>query len=128
MSNVFYRSSKTYPVAVRAGGVFIETQDGRSFLDGSSGALVANIGHGRGAVAQAMAEQAAQLAFVHGSQFTSDVLERYASRLADFLSLPAFRFWAVSGGSEANESEYAMFSSSSFVWSSVCRSRRSDSV
>lgn len=104
MSNVFYRSSKSYPVAVRAGGVFIETQDGRSFLDGSSGALVANIGHGRAAVAQAMAAQASRLAFVHGSQFTSDVLEAYASRLADFLSLPAFRFWAVSGGSEANES------------------------
>ncbi|ALW88737.1 aspartate aminotransferase family protein [Deinococcus actinosclerus] len=104
MSNVFYRSSKSYPVAVRAGGVFIETQDGRSFLDGSSGALVANIGHGRAAVAQAMAAQASRLAFVHGSQLTSDVLEAYASRLADFLSLPAFRFWAVSGGSEANES------------------------
>ena len=104
MSNVFYRSSKSYPVAVRAGGVFVETQDGRSLLDGSSGALVANIGHGRGAVAQAMASQASRLAFVHGSQFTSDVLEEYASRLADFLSLPAFRFWAVSGGSEANES------------------------
>ncbi|MDK2013796.1 MULTISPECIES: aminotransferase family protein [unclassified Deinococcus] len=104
MSNVFYRSSKSYPVAVRAGGVFIETQDGRSFLDGSSGALVANIGHGRAAVAQAMAAQASRLAFVHGSQFTSDVLEEYASRLADFLRLSAFRFWAVSGGSEANES------------------------
>ncbi len=104
MSNVFYRSSKSYPVAVRAGGVFIETQDGRSFLDGSSGALVANIGHGRTQVAQAMAEQASRLAFVHGSQFTSDVLEEYASRLAAFLNLPAFRFWAVSGGSEANES------------------------
>ncbi|AKH15898.1 aspartate aminotransferase family protein [Deinococcus soli (ex Cha et al. 2016)] len=104
MSNVFYRSSKSYPVAVRAGGVFIETQDGRSLLDGSSGALVANIGHGRAAVAQAMAAQASRLAFVHGSQFTSDVLEEYASRLAAFLNLPAFRFWAVSGGSEANES------------------------
>ncbi|GGN28947.1 aminotransferase family protein [Deinococcus daejeonensis] len=104
MSNVFYRSSKSYPVAVRAGGVFIETQEGRSFLDGSSGALVANIGHGRVAVAQAMADQASRLAFVHGSQFTSDVLEAYASRLATFLDLPGYRFWAVSGGSEANES------------------------
>ncbi|MHA0041005.1 aminotransferase family protein [Deinococcus sp. PEB2-63] len=104
MSNVFYRSSKSYPVAVRAGGVFIETQDGRSFLDGSSGALVANIGHGRTQVAQAMAAQASRLAFVHGSQFTSDVLEMYASRLATFLDLPGYRFWAVSGGSEANES------------------------
>ncbi|WP_221089805.1 aminotransferase family protein [Deinococcus aquaedulcis] len=104
MSNVFYRSRKSYPVAVRAEGVFIEDAQGRRYLDGSSGALVANIGHGRSEVAQAMAAQAGQLAFVHGSQFSSDVLETYAARLADFLTLPNYRFWAVSGGSEANES------------------------
>ncbi|PTA69366.1 aminotransferase family protein [Deinococcus arcticus] len=104
MSNVFYRSRKSYPVAVRAQGVFIEDAQGRRYLDGASGALVANIGHGRAEVAQAMAAQAARLAFVHGSQFSSDVLETYAARLADFLGLPDFRFWAVSGGSEANES------------------------
>ncbi|MCD0175920.1 aminotransferase class III-fold pyridoxal phosphate-dependent enzyme, partial [Deinococcus sp. 14RED07] len=104
MSNVFYRSRKSYPTAVSASGVFIQDDQGRSYLDGSSGALVANVGHGRTEVARAMADQAARLAFVHGSQFSSDVLETYASRLADFLNLPGYRFWAVSGGSEANES------------------------
>lgn len=104
MSNVFYRSRKSYPTAVSASGVFIQDDQGRSYLDGSSGALVANVGHGRTEVAQAMAEQAARLAFVHGSQFSSDVLETYAARLAGFLNLPGYRFWAVSGGSEANES------------------------
>ncbi|MVN89071.1 aminotransferase class III-fold pyridoxal phosphate-dependent enzyme [Deinococcus sp. HMF7620] len=104
MSNVFYRSRKSYPVAVRAEGVFIEDAQGQRYLDGSSGALVANIGHGRTEVAQAMAAQVSQLAFVHGSQFSSEVLETYAARLADFLTLPGFRFWGVSGGSEANES------------------------
>ncbi|UBV43628.1 aminotransferase class III-fold pyridoxal phosphate-dependent enzyme [Deinococcus taeanensis] len=104
MSNVFYRSSKSYPVAVRAEGVFIEDASGRRVLDGSSGALVANIGHGRAEVGAAMAAQAQALAFVHGSQFSSEVLETYASRLATFLNLPDHRFWAVSGGSEANES------------------------
>ncbi|MCD0165839.1 aspartate aminotransferase family protein, partial [Deinococcus sp. 12RED42] len=104
MSNVFYRSRKSYPTAVSASGVFIQDDQGRSYLDGSSGAIVANVGHGRTEVARAMAEQAARLAFVHGSQFSSDVLETYAARLADFLNLPGYRFWAVSGGSEANES------------------------
>lgn len=104
MSNVFYRSNKKYPVAVRAGGVYLWDETGKRYLDGSSGALVANIGHGRQAVAQAMAAQASKLAFAHGSQFTSDVLEEYATRLARFLNLPKYRFWAVSGGSEANES------------------------
>ncbi|CAM3725157.1 aspartate aminotransferase family protein [Deinococcus frigens] len=104
MSNVFYRSRKPYPVATRAEGVYIFDDSGRRYLDGSSGALVANIGHGRAAVADAMAAQARRLAFVHGSQFSSGVLEEYAARLATFLGLPDFRFWAVSGGSEATES------------------------
>ncbi|QFP77413.1 aspartate aminotransferase family protein [Deinococcus sp. AJ005] len=104
MSNVFYRSRKPYPVASHAEGVYIFDDSGKRYLDGSSGALVANIGHGRAAVADAMAAQARRLAFVHGSQFSSDVLEEYASRLAVFLGLPDFRFWAVSGGSEATES------------------------
>lgn len=104
MSNVFYRSSKPYPVAARAEGVYVFDREGRRYLDASSGALVANIGHGRAEVAGAMAQQARALAFVHGSQFSSDVLEEYAARLMTFLDLPEYRFWAVSGGSEANES------------------------
>lgn len=104
MSNVFYRSRKPYPVATRAEGVYLFDDGGNRYLDGSSGALVANVGHGRAAVADAMAAQARRLAFVHGSQFSSDVLEEYAARLAAFLGLPEFRFWAVSGGSEATES------------------------
>ncbi|MDL2344205.1 aminotransferase class III-fold pyridoxal phosphate-dependent enzyme [Deinococcus sp. MIMF12] len=103
-SSVFYRSRKPYPTAVRGEGVYLYGAGGRRWLDGSSGALVANIGHGRSAVAEAMARQAHELPFVHGSQFTSDVLEEYAARLTAFLRLPGFRFWAVSGGSEANES------------------------
>ncbi|WP_309570238.1 aminotransferase class III-fold pyridoxal phosphate-dependent enzyme [Deinococcus sp.] len=104
MPNVFSRSSKPYPIAVRAEGIYIYDEFGKRSLDGSSGALVANIGHGRAEVAEAMAVQARSLAFVHGSQFTSDVLEDYAARLAAFLNLPGGRFWAVSGGSEATES------------------------
>ena len=104
MSNVFYRSRKPYPTAVRGEGVYLYGAGGQRYLDGCSGALVANIGHGRAEVAEAMARQARELPFVHGSQFTSPVLEEYAARLMRFLELPGYRFWAVSGGSEANES------------------------
>ena len=58
------------------------TATGRRYLDGSGGAVVVNIGHGREEVAAAMARQAAAAAYVHGTQFTSDVLEEYARRLA----------------------------------------------
>ncbi len=104
MSSVFYRSSLPYPVAVRAKGPYLWDSAGKRYLDGSSGALVANIGQGRTEVAEAMAQAARTLAFVHGSQFSSPVLEEYSARLMGFLSLPGYRFWAVSGGSEATES------------------------
>ena len=81
MSAVFHRSTKTYPVAVRGEGVFLWDAEGRRYLDGASGALVANLGHGRADVADAMARQARTLPFVHGSQFSSEVYERYAARL-----------------------------------------------
>lgn len=51
-----------------------------------------------------MSQAARTLAFVHGSQFSSPVLEEYSARLMQFLELPGYRFWAVSGGSEATES------------------------
>ncbi|GGJ64410.1 aminotransferase family protein [Deinococcus aquiradiocola] len=103
-SSVFYRSSVPVPLAVRADGPYLWDAGGRRYLDGSSGALVANVGQGREDVAEAMAAAARTLAFVHGSQFTSPALEGYAARLMAFLDLPGYRFWAVSGGSEATES------------------------
>ena len=104
MSSVFYRSALPYPVAVRADGPYLWDSAGKRYLDGASGALVANIGQGRATVAQAMSLAARTLAFVHGSQFSSPVLEEYSARLIQFLELPGYRFWAVSGGSEATES------------------------
>ncbi|MFC4453384.1 aspartate aminotransferase family protein [Deinococcus sonorensis] len=104
MSSVFYRTSRTYPVAVRAEGPYLWDREGRRYLDGASGALVANIGQGRPEIADAVAQAARTLAFVHGSQFSSEALERYAERLMAFLDLPGYRFFAVSGGSEATES------------------------
>lgn len=102
--HVFYRSNTPYPLALRADGPYIWDSSGKQYLDGCSGALVTNIGQGRSEVGQAMAQQACQLAFVHGSQFSSEVLEEYARRLSAFCGLPDYRFWAVSGGSEATES------------------------
>ncbi len=42
------------------------------------------IGHGVQEIADAMAEQARQLEFVHTSQFTTPVAEEFAQELLDF--------------------------------------------
>ena len=102
--HVFYRSpGRVYPVAVRASGVFIETADGRRLLDGCSGAVVVNMGHGRAEIAEAMYRQALEVAFAHTERFTHRPQERLAELLAGLLPEPLRRVYFVNSGSEAVE-------------------------
>jgi adenosylmethionine-8-amino-7-oxononanoate aminotransferase len=103
-SFVFHRvAGRALPAIDHGSGVWLWDRAGRRYLDGSGGAVVVNIGHGREEVAAAMARQAAAAGYVHGSQFTSDVLEEYARRLAPHVPGDCHRLYLVSGGSEANE-------------------------
>jgi adenosylmethionine-8-amino-7-oxononanoate aminotransferase len=84
-SPVFRRSfRKDFPVAVRGEGVYVWDAAGNRYLDLSGSAAVNFIGHGVQEISAAMAEQAAQLEFVHTSQFTTPVAEEYAEELLTF--------------------------------------------
>jgi hypothetical protein len=108
-SFVFRRSpARDVPTIERGQGAVLWDRAGKRYLDGSGGAVVVNIGHGRGEVAAAMAAQAAAAAYVHGTQFTSAVLEEYARRLAVHAPGDCRRLYLVSGGSEANETAVKM--------------------
>ncbi|MBI2777640.1 MAG: aspartate aminotransferase family protein [Chloroflexi bacterium] len=103
-SHVFRRSpDAALPTAVRAEGSRIWDADGKAYLDAAGGAIVVNVGHGRQAVADVMARQAAALSYAHGSAFTNEPLESYASAIAPHLPLDDPRLYPVSGGSEAIE-------------------------
>ena len=102
--HVFYRNmARAYPVVERGEGVYLYDADGRRYLDASGGPLVVNIGHGVRSVAEAMAAQAAQVAYVHGERFTTAALEAYSERLAARVPLLDPRFYYLSGGAEAVE-------------------------
>ena len=102
---VFRRSGAAAPpVAVEAFGSTIRDADGREYLDAAGGAIVVNVGHGRREIADAMADQAGRLSYVHGSAFTSEPLESYAVEVARHLPLDDPAIYTVSGGSEAIES------------------------
>lgn len=101
---VFRRSVRTDPpVAVEAHDSTIRTADGREYLDAAGGAIVVNVGHGRREIADAMADQAARLAYAHGSAFTTEPVEAYARELGPYLPLDEPALYPVSGGSEAIE-------------------------
>jgi adenosylmethionine-8-amino-7-oxononanoate aminotransferase len=108
-SFVFHRPLGRELTAVERGaGAVLWDRAGKRYLDGSGGAVVVNVGHGRGEVASAMALQASSAAYVHGTHFTSDVLEEYARRLARHAPGDCNRLYLVSGGSEANETAVKM--------------------
>jgi adenosylmethionine-8-amino-7-oxononanoate aminotransferase len=97
---------KRYPRAARGEGCFVYTEDGRRFLDASGGAAVVTIGHGVKEVADAMAAQASRLAYVHSSQFHTEIAEKLARRilaLAPEGMRAEGRVYFTSGGSEATE-------------------------
>jgi adenosylmethionine-8-amino-7-oxononanoate aminotransferase len=105
-SAVFSRSfSKSFPIAARGEGVWLWDKGGKKYLDFSGGAAVNFIGHGIRAIADAMAEQARALEFVHTSQFVTEIAEEFAQEVVEFAG-ENFRDGAVyftCGGSEAVE-------------------------
>jgi adenosylmethionine-8-amino-7-oxononanoate aminotransferase len=104
VSHVFPRVfGRELPTAVRAEGACIWDSDGRRYLDASGGAIVVGIGHGDPDVLAAMARQAGAVSYAHGTQFTTEAVEAYASDLAALLPMDDPRVYPVSGGSEAVE-------------------------
>lgn len=92
-----------HPRAVRGEGIYLWDADGRRYIDACGGAVAVNTGHGRQEVVEAMTAQAAAVAYVHGTVFTTEVLETYSERLAELLPLPEPRFFYTTSGSEAVE-------------------------
>lgn len=92
-----------YAVISHGKGIYLYDEDGHAFIDGSSGAITANLGHGVAEIAEAMMKQAAQVSFVYRSQFTSRPAEELAERLCG--SAPGDLNWVffVNSGSEAME-------------------------
>ncbi len=103
-SPLFYRRlDRRLPRAVRAEGCWIEDENGRRYLDGSGGALVANLGHGVPEVAEAMAEATRTVGYINGTQFTNLWAEELAATLARHLPGELRYSYFLSSGSEAIE-------------------------
>lgn len=104
-AGVLYRSlTKQLPLIDRSEGVFLYDREGKRYLDGSSGALVVNIGHGNKRVLEAMRRQAEKVTFAHSSQFTNAPAEMLARKLTEYSPSGLNRVFFSSGGSEAVES------------------------
>jgi len=100
---LFYQTRSELPMVDRGEGVWLIDQDGRRILDGCSGAVVANLGHGHPRVLDAMRRQAEKVTFAYRTQFENEPAVELARALVDHLSQGLDRVFFVSGGSEAVE-------------------------
>ncbi|MFD1738367.1 aspartate aminotransferase family protein [Bacillus salitolerans] len=92
-----------YPVISHGLGVYLYDLDGKRYLDGSSGAVTACIGHGVKEINEAMLKQANKVAFVYRSQFTSEPAEELAEKLSMLSKQVKYWSFLVNSGSEATE-------------------------
>ena len=85
-------------------GAMLYDVDGREYIDGIAGLWVVNAGHGRSEIGEAMAQQAAKLAYVSAANYTTVPTVALADTIADILPGDLNRLFFCSGGSEAVES------------------------
>ena len=76
-------------------------KSGKRYLDGSSGAMVSNIGHSNANVLAAMQRQMDKSTFGYRLHFETESSERLADKLAELSPEGLERAFFVSGGSEA---------------------------
>jgi adenosylmethionine-8-amino-7-oxononanoate aminotransferase len=104
MSNLFYQTKSSRPVLDRAEGIYMWDVNGKRYIDGSSGAMVSNIGHSNPAVLDAMRAQMEKSTFGYRLHFQTEASETLAARVAALAPAAMNKVFFVSGGSEAVES------------------------
>ena len=103
-SRLFYQIRQRRPLLDRADGIYLWDRDGKRYLDGCSGAMVSNIGHGNRRVLDAMRAQMDRAAFGYRLHFENEPAERLAGLIAGLCPPGHEKVFFVSGGSEAVES------------------------
>ena len=103
-SHLFYQSRQRRPILDRGRGVYLWDTDGKRYLDGSSGAMVSNIGHSNAYVLAAMKAQMDKATFGYRLHFETEPSEALAKKTASLMPEGLDKVFFVSGGSEAVES------------------------
>ncbi len=113
---LFYQTRKKLPVIQKTEGITMWDRTGKSYIDGSSGAVISNIGHGNPRVLEAIKAQAEETFFAYRTHFENAPAIRLAQKLVEHTASHLDRVFYVSGGSEAVES--AMKLCRQYFWNS----------
>ena len=92
------------PIIVRGEGCYVYDDKGKRYLDGLSALFCVNIGHGRGDIVQAGADQAKELGFYTNWSYAHPRSIELAAKIADLAPGDLNRIFFTNSGSEAVES------------------------
>jgi adenosylmethionine-8-amino-7-oxononanoate aminotransferase len=106
--HIFSRGATELNEMVRGEGIYLWSSDGTRYIDGSSGPICVNIGHGVKEVTDAVRKQMEQVSYVHSSHFTTNSVKDCADKLASLAPKSLEYVFFSSGGSEATESAAKM--------------------
>ena len=95
---------KTYPKIAYGKGPYLFDEQGKKYLDASSGSsAVSNLGHGITQIAQIIKEQTKKISVLPTHAFSSTIVEEYLAELVNFAPAEFVRAWTVMSGTEAVE-------------------------
>lgn len=126
-SHLFYQTRRRKPMLDEARGIYMWDIDGKRYIDGSSGAMVCNIGHSNEVVLGAMRRQMEKATFGYRLHFETEASEKLAAKTASLMPEGLDRIFFVSGGSEAVESgiklarQYAVATGQAARWKVISR-------
>ena len=103
-SHLFYQTRDRKPLLDRADGIYMWDVTGKRYIDGSSGAMVSNIGHSNKNVLDAMKKQMEKSTFGYRLHFENEPAEQLARKVSELSPDGHEKVFFVSGGSEAVES------------------------
>ncbi|CAM3888902.1 aspartate aminotransferase family protein [Vreelandella rituensis] len=103
-SPLFYQIGPALPEVSHADGVMIWDTQGKDYLDGCSGAISCNLGHGRQDIRDAMLAQMDKVAFTYRTQFENAPALALGHQLVELFDAELGKVFFISSGSEAVES------------------------
>lgn len=98
------RHLESRTVITRGEGIYVYDSDGNRLIDGPGGMWCVNVGHGRRELAQAMADQATQLAYYSPWSLSNVPAANLARRLASHAPGDLSNVFFTTGGSTAVDS------------------------
>nr|WP_238932943.1 aspartate aminotransferase family protein [Sulfitobacter mediterraneus] len=101
---MFYQSRNPRPFLDRGEGIYLFDEAGKRYIDGSSGAMVSNIGHSNPRVLAKIKAQMDKATFGYRLHFRTHPSEDLAAKTVAMTPEGLDRVFFVSGGSEAVES------------------------